>query len=146
MRRSPTTAPLSAHHVQLFDSSKSLADTLAQFLIAGFGRGEPLLLVVTPPHRELLSDRLQRAGLNIHNATIANRLTILDAAATLDKFMRQDRPDPAAFDEVVGSLVARLSGGKRTCIYGEMVDVLAARGNYRAACELESLWNDLGAR
>ena len=144
--RSSTPAPFSAHHVQLFDSSKSLADTVTQFLIAGFGRGEPLLLVVTPPHRELLSDRLQRAGLNVYNAAIANRLTILDAASTLDKFMRQDRPDPVAFDEVVGSLVARLARGKRACIYGEMVDVLAARGNLRAACELEILWNDLSVR
>jgi hypothetical protein len=141
-----TPTAKTGHRVQLFDSSKSLADTIAEFLIAGFGRGEPLLMVVTPPHRELLCERLERAGLNVRNAAIANRLTILDAAATLDKFMRQDRPHHAAFDEVVGSLIARLAGGKRVCIYGEMVDVLAARGNYRAACELEILWNNLGRR
>ena len=32
---------------------------------------------------------------------------MLDAAQTLDKFMRQDTPNPMAFDEVVGTLVAR---------------------------------------
>ena len=30
------------------------------------------------------------------------------------------------------------------CIYGEMVDVLAARGQYKAAYQLEVLWNALG--
>ncbi len=112
----------------------------------GFHRGEPLLIVATPEHRELLARKLEESGLKIHEATAANRLVMLDAAQTMDKFMRQDVPNPIAFDEVVGTLVARLSDGKRVCIYGEMVDVLAARGNYRAAHQLEELWNDLGRR
>lgn len=136
----------SEHHVQLFDSSKSLAETVAAFLLAGFERGEPLLIVATPQHRELLARKLADAGLSIHATIAANRLVILDAVQTLDKFMRQELPNAIAFDEVVGSLVARLSNGKRICIYGEMVDVLAARGNYKAAYQLEELWNRLGRR
>jgi hypothetical protein len=136
----------SEHHVQLFDSSKSLAETVAAFLIAGFHRGEPLLIVVTPEHRELLSRKLAEAGVNLREATAANRLVMLDAVQTLDKFMRKDVPSPIAFNEVVGSLVARLAHSKRVCIYGEMVDVLAARGNYKAAHQLEELWNILGQR
>jgi hypothetical protein len=114
--------------------------------MAGFHRGEPLLIVATPEHRELLGHKLADAGLNLREATAANRLVMLDAVQTLEKFMRQDYPSPIAFDEVVGSLVARLSNGKRVCIYGEMVDVLAARGNYKGAQLLEELWNDLGRR
>ncbi len=48
----------SEHHLQLFDSSKSLADAVTVFLLAGFERGEPLLVVATPQHRELLAQRL----------------------------------------------------------------------------------------
>ena len=136
----------SEHHVQLFDSSRSLAETVSTFLLAGFQRGEPLLIVATPEHRERLGRKLTDAGVNIHEATAANRLVMLDAVQYLNKFMRQDMPNAIAFDEVVGSLVARLSNGKRVCIYGEMVDVLAARGNYRGALRLEQLWNDLGRR
>jgi hypothetical protein len=136
----------SEHHVQLFDSSKSLAETGAGFLMAGFHRGEPLLLVATPEHRELLSRKLADAGVNLHQATAANRLVMLDAVQTLEKFMRQDVPSPIAFEEVIGALVARLANGKRVCIYGEMVDVLAARGNYKGAHQLEELWNSLGRR
>lgn len=136
----------SEHHVQLFDTSKSLAETVAAFLMAGFHRGEPLLIVATPEHRELLSRKLTEAGLNLHEATAANRLVALDAAQTLEKFMRQDMPSAIAFDEVIGTLVARLSNGHRVCIYGEMVDVLAARGNYKGVQRLEELWNMLGRR
>ncbi|HEX6162975.1 MAG TPA: MEDS domain-containing protein [Vicinamibacterales bacterium] len=136
----------SEHHLQLFDSSKSLAETVTAFLVAGFKRGEPLLVVATPEHRELLTRKLEEAGINVRDAMISSRLTVLDAAQTLDKFMRQDAPNPAAFDEVVGTLVGRLANGRRVCIYGEMVDVLAARGNYKAAHQLEELWNDLGRR
>lgn len=136
----------SEHHLQLFDSSRSLAETVAAFLMAGFQRGEPLLIVATPQHRELLSRKLEEAGLNIREAMIANRLVLLDASQTLDKFMRQDLPNPVAFDEVVGTLVARLAGDTRVCIYGEMVDVLASRGKYKAAHQVEELWNALGRR
>lgn len=136
----------SEHHLQLFDSSKSLAATVAAYLTAGFKRGEPLLIVATPEHRELLTRKLAEAGINVREAMISSRLTLVDAVQTLDKFMRRDAPSASAFDEVVGTLVGRLANGSRVCIYGEMVDVLAARGNYKAAHQLEEMWNDLGRR
>ena len=136
----------SEHTVQLFDSSKSLADSVVQFLIKGLDRGESLLVVATPEHRDLLQKRLGDFGWSARTLIVANRMVVLDAAQTLDKFMRHDTPSPVAFDEVVGSLVHRLAGGKRLWIYGEMVDVLAARGNYRGAQQLEELWNLLGQR
>jgi len=132
--------------VQLFDSSKSLADTVSAFLIGGLERGESVLVVATPQHRELLSRRLDEAGWHVRTLINANRLLMADAAQTLDKFMRRDSPSPIAFDEVVGTIVRRISGGKRVWIYGEMVDVLAAGGNYRGAQQLEELWNLLGHR
>jgi hypothetical protein len=136
----------SEHHLQLFDSSKSLAETVTGYLLAGFKRGEPLLIVATPEHRELLSRKLEEAGINVREAMISSRLTLVDAVQTLDKFMRRDAPSASAFDEVVGTLVGRIANGSRVCIYGEMVDVLAARGNYKAAHQVEQMWNDLGRR
>lgn len=137
---------VSEHHLQLFDSSKTLAETVSDFLFAGFERGEPLLIVARPYHRHLLTERLESKGLDIRTQSIANRICLLDAAETLDKFMRQGMPNPAAFDEVIGNLVHRLSDGKRVCIYGEMVDILADQGQYKAAQQLEELWNGLGRR
>jgi hypothetical protein len=149
IRMSPESSrQLSEHRVQLFDSSKSLAETVSAFLVDGLQRGGSVLLAVTPEHRELLGGRIEAAGWNVRNAVAANRLVMVDAVKTLDKFMRRDRPSPVAFDEVVGTLVRRLSGdeGQRVWIYGEMVDVLASRGNLRGAIELEALWNALSRR
>jgi phosphatidylglycerophosphatase A len=134
------------HHLQLFDSSKSMAETVGAFLASGFADGEALLIVATPEHRELLARRLEASGINVREAMLANRVVILDAAQTLDKFMRRDMPGAVAFDEVVGTLIARLGDGRRVRIYGEMVDVLAARGNSKGAGQLEALWNALGRR
>jgi hypothetical protein len=145
MRNEPVVSS-SEHHVQLFDSSKSLAETVSAFLIGGLQRNENAIVVATPEHRELLSDCLDRAGWNVRKLIVANRLLVCDAVQTLDKFMRQDTPSPIAFDEVVGTIVNRMSAGKRVWVYGEMVDVLAARGNYRGAQLLEDLWNLLGHR
>jgi len=114
--------------------------------MTGFRRGEPLLVVATPEHRELLTLKLEQGGMNIREATLASRLVVLDAAQTLDKFMRQNSPSRIAFDEVIGTMVARLAQQGRVCIYGEMVDVLAARGLFKAAYQLEVLWNALGKR
>jgi hypothetical protein len=145
MRNEPVVSS-SEHHVQLFDSSKSLAETVSAFLIGGLQRNENAIVVATPEHRELLSECLDRAGWNVRKLIVANRLLVCDAVQTLDKFMRQDTPSPIAFDEVVGTIVNRMSAGKRVWVYGEMVDVLAARGNYRGAQLLEDLWNLLGHR
>jgi hypothetical protein len=136
----------SEHFVQLFDSSRSLSETVAAFLIGGLERNENVLVVATPEHRELLSRCLDDAGWNVRKLVNANRMMICDAVQTLDKFMRKDTPSPIAFDEVVGTVVHQLSTGKRLWIYGEMVDVLAARGNLRGAQQLEEMWNLLGQR
>src|SRR4051812_9126829 len=98
MRDERAVAPCE-HHVQLFDSSKSLVETVSAFLIAGFHRGEPLLIVATPPHRELLTRCLESQGVDVRRGVAVNRIAILDAEQTLDRFMRQDAPSPIAFDE-----------------------------------------------
>jgi hypothetical protein len=141
-----TAADRSEHHVQLFDSSKSLADTVGAFLAAGLSRHENAMIVATPEHRELLARRLADLGWNTRTLVAANRLVVADAAQTLRTFMRNEIPSPIAFDEVVGTMVQRLANGKRVWIYGEMVDLLAARGNLRAATMLEDMWNLMAQR
>ena len=59
--------------------------------------------------------------------------------------MRNGAPDAERFDARVGALVRRLVGrGRPLRVYGEMVDILAARGDFRLAQELEALWNTFG--
>jgi hypothetical protein len=51
------------------------------------------------------------------------------------------------FDEVVGSTVRKLTSDDGSVrVYGDMVDILAAEGEFIAAQRLEELWNELGER
>ena len=56
------------------------------------------------------------------------------------------RIDQKLFEDSVGTLVwALASSDRRLRIYGEMVDVLASRGDFRIALQLEARWNELRA-
>ena len=59
--------------------------------------------------------------------------------------MVEGKPDEARFRNVVGTLVAQATAGKRPLrAFGEMVALLWQKGNADAAIRLEELWNDPG--
>jgi MEDS: MEthanogen/methylotroph, DcmR Sensory domain len=139
-------APTGDHGVQVYDAPSELGDAVARFLDAGFRRGDPALVVATADHwlhvardleaREWDPEVLERQGL----------LTYRDADATLDAFMDGDLPSAQRFEAVVGGLVdsaATRFPGHTMRVFGEMVDLLWARGHERGAVVLEELWNDL---
>jgi hypothetical protein len=135
------------HLVQLFDSDESLADAVADYFGRGLMRGDTMLAVMDEGRWYGVVMRLSARGLPVDEALRFGHLTVRNARATLNKFMVRDRPHPGLFAASVGTLVSELAAFRRPVrIYGEMVDVLAARGEYNAASELEELWNELGAR
>ena len=76
------------------------------------------------------------------------RLVVLDAQATLDHCLRYGMPELHAFRDVVERVVTRITTqtGRPIRIYGEMVELLAREGDFRAAQRLEDFWNELAAR
>lgn len=135
------------HSVQLFDSAECLADTVAASLRERLLHGDALLVVTTAAHWTAIESRLLASHVLVRAAQASGQLTVKDAAAALATFMVRDRIDPRLFDEKVGALVRRLrTRGCRLWIFGEMVDVLIARGEFAAAEALEVLWNELAER
>jgi hypothetical protein len=137
---------VSEHLLQLFDDGESLAEGVGDFLHEGWSRGETLLVVARPHAWSGISQRLIALGCDVSQAMASGRLVSLDAAATLASFSRTGVPREDLFEEHVGTLVRRLNGRKSAGlrIYGEMVDVLAAEGDFFAAEQVETLWNRLG--
>jgi len=136
-----------AHVVQLFDSDESLADAVSAFLYEGFKRSETLLVVIDEQRWYSVAMRLAAREVPVDELLQSGQLTVRDASDTLKLFMRRGRPDRRAFEDSVGQLIRDLSTrGAALRIYGEMVNVLAAQGEYRAAHLLEEIWNDLGRR
>ena len=137
----------SEHLVHLFDDTESLAQTVADFLFAGWVKGQTLLVVARPHEWAATLKQLVSLGCRVPEATAKERLLALDAATTLAGFTQNGLPRADLFQQQVGALVRRLvaqnPAGLR--IYGEMVDILASQGEYSAAEQLEGLWNELGA-
>jgi hypothetical protein len=136
----------SDHIVQFFDTDESRADNVASFLDDGYQAGEPIVVVARPANWSLMTERLQLLGVPVQSAIAKGRVVVRDAARTLDEISRSGSVDAAAFEAVVGKTVMALGRQGRVRAYGEMVDMLAQRGELADAIKLEHLWNDLGER
>jgi hypothetical protein len=137
----------SRHIVQLFDDRESLAEALSSFAAGGLDAGETVLLVLRSDHWTLTARHLAALGVDCDRVVESGRLTGLDAAETLAGFWRRGRPDSHIFDASVSVLVRSLiARGAPLRVYGEMVDLLAAEGDFTGAQRLEDLWNRLGAQ
>jgi len=125
------------HIVQTYQDAAVLADAVAEYLGAGLERGEAAIVIARPAHAARFLEKL--------GARPADQLVLLDAEATLARFMVDGMPEWTAFREVVGGLIARVRLQYRTVrAYGEMVDILWQQGNRQAAIRLEEYWNELG--
>lgn len=135
------------HLVQLFDSDESLADGVAQFVRDGLMRRERIMAVMDEQRWYAVAMRLSAGGWPADEPISSGHLVVCSAKEMLDRLMRADRVQRDLFAATVGTLVSGVAAlGKPVRIYGEMVDILAAQGQYAAAHELEELWNDLGRR
>ena len=138
----PVAPPSCAHVVHFYADHGALIDRLVDYVSDAVAARETCILVTTPAHRVALQARLTAAGTEPRPGQVVQ----LDAAETLQGFMRSGRPDPALFDATVGSLVRSTTATRGPLrAYGEMVAVLWAYGNAVGALELEELWNDLQA-
>ena len=134
------------HVVAFYESESDLAATVGRYLAAALLAGEQAVVIATPAHTEAFETELFDAGVDLHEARQAGRLVTLDAAATLESFMRADGIDRSAFRRVVGGVVRKaVASGRPVRAYGEMVALLWEAGNVAGAIELETLWNELGA-
>jgi hypothetical protein len=143
---SPTPPNEIAHVVQFYTKDEFLLDGLCQFVRKALSDGESAVLVVSKSHRKGLIQRLHKCGGDVAGSLENGRCSILDASDTLAKFMDGSVPDRQKFVSVIGSLIKSAqvrSGGKTVGVFGEMVAVLWAKKKFKAALELEELWNDL---
>ena len=123
------------HMVHLYQDPAFLAEAVAEYIASGLRCGEAAVIIATPENRRLFAQK----GLSP-----AAGLRILDAEATLERFMSAGQPQWRAFHEVIGGLIAELRlQYPAVRAYGEMVDVLWQRGEHGAAARLEEYWNEL---
>jgi hypothetical protein len=132
----------SQHLVQFYEEDSAFLDVLEGFVVGGIRRGEAVILIATPAHRESLDQRLAQQG--IVPGTLGDQYIVLDAEETLSHFMRDGWPDDAQFRACIDAIIARARAyGRPVRAFGEMVAVLWARGDCGATVRLEHLWHQL---
>jgi DcmR-like sensory protein len=136
----------SEHIVQFFDTDESRAQNAATFLAKGYAAGEPMIVVARRANWAAMVEHLEILGVPVGRAAADGTLVVKDADETLQRFSRGGMPIAALFDATIGEAVTALSARGRVRAYGEMVDMLAQRGDLNEAVTLEGFWNDLSER
>jgi hypothetical protein len=133
-----------AHLVHFYSTPEGLAQTLCGFFAEPLKRGESVIIVARPEHRQALERALREAGVDLAAEIRASRYISLDVNETLDTFLDDDRPSREFFDTRAPAMV--LEAKRRTGslhVYGEMSSELVARGDIVGAMELEGMWEEL---
>ena len=143
----PSDPATERHAVQLYERESCLLDSLGEYFGAALTAAGAGVMIATPHHLDAVAQRLTSRGLDIAGAGTQGRYVGLDAREVLGTFMVDGWPDPARFDEVVGSVMAKTrERAAPVHAFGDMVALLWADGNREAAIRVEELWNGLQAR
>jgi CheY-like chemotaxis protein len=135
------------HELEFYCDDAAFIKNLSRFIHNALAIGRGAIIVATQEHRAALACELASLGCDIGRAHGDGRYISLDAEETLSKIAVDQMPDPEQFKSVVGDIIDEI--GSSACpdvtIFGEMVALLWADGNYPAAIRLEQLWNGLAA-
>src|SRR3954469_13076781 len=131
------SSPL-VHSVHFYDHDEALVSRLHNIIVSSLESGSSVLIVATPEHRRQLAALLNETK---------DRLWMLDAKETLDKFMVHGHPSDRLFTNVVVKLIneakqAAKNEHRGLTVFGEMVAILWSEGNKIGALELERMWNE----
>ena len=120
-----------SHGVQVYDDAVDLADSVAAYLVAGFERDQPAMLVATPEHLSLFAERLATRGWELGDTESAGLLVVADAEETLAGIVGRHGLDRGRFERAVADMLDRIHAGPgvQARVFGEMVDVLSRRGD-----------------
>src|SRR5690349_3990545 len=111
--------------VLYYKDSRELCEIVANFLIEGFTRGQPALVIATPEHVTLIEERLSLASLDFASLKRLGELVIFDAREFLGSFMSDGTPNQGAFRHNVGGIIKQICRDRTECIvraYAEMID------------------------
>ena len=134
----------SDHLIQTYTDDAHLGAVVADHIASGLQCRQGVVIVATPGHVALFSDRLGGSGIDVGAALAGRQLLFLDAAQTLTRLMAGGTPDRKRFLAIVGEAMnhVRAAGPRGFRLYGEMVDLLW-RQSLAATLTLEALWEEM---
>jgi hypothetical protein len=146
---SPDVLPLwrttgAAHHLQLYSTPAYLIERVSEFFCSAVEAGDAIVAIASASHLRALEEAMRRCGLDAASLMASDRYQVLDSTAALDAISNGGMPDrllfTAALDPIVDRALAAAGGpASRVSIFGEIAPILCARGDVRAAEQLEQI-------
>jgi CheY-like chemotaxis protein len=138
----------SSHATQLYGDVPLFVAGVSAFLDVALRRGDATVIVATQDVREGLQARLRLRGWNVGGPAGLARCLVVDAHEALNRFMRDDEPDPGRLSEMIAELdVFRRSEAdnetSRLTVFGNMAVPLMSGGNTAGALAIERQWDAL---
>ena len=135
------------HVVQFYGRDEELTEAVTDYLLGALASGGVAIVIATPEHRHEFETRLAQAGVDLAAARDDGSYLARDAAQMLSELMAAGKLDGAAFDRVIGTVIAAAgAGGRPVRAFGEMVALLWDDGLVSAAVRLEAMWEELGGK
>ena len=139
-------ASAGSHPVHFHPDEISLLSDFTGFAEDTLNAGNAVMMLLIESHRPEFLRSLQARGVDVNLAVSSGRLVLLDVDEMLRAFMVDDLPDPARFFQSAGEIVSAVKTANRdvrVVACGECAPTLWARGNGKAAVQLEQLWDRL---
>jgi signal transduction histidine kinase/ActR/RegA family two-component response regulator len=132
------------HAARLYRSREAFTGQVAQIVATALREGEGVALLADATTLELLATGIAQAGVDAQAARARGALVELDAQPLANQILADDRQLGALFEAHVARAVRPLlERGQRVRAYGELVNLLCARGRADLALAAEERWNAL---
>ena len=135
------------HIARFYDNDTALLAELTDFALPALESGGAFAAIATPAHLHALRAALCARGIDLDAAAADGRWLQLDCARTLAAISRNGSPDRMAFaGEVEKRLTQICKHHAGVRVFGEMVAMQCAAGDYAGAVRLEGFCDELAEK
>jgi hypothetical protein len=136
----PALERFAEHVVALYHSDDFVEGRVASFIAEGLTLGERVVVLCTKSHWSAVASRLESGAVDLARAASDRRLVFIDAEEVLDRIADRGTVPADTLNDILRPLMTPTT---KTRVYGELVSLLAARGEIDAALAVERLGQQL---
>jgi hypothetical protein len=149
MRADATRNPWPTHAIALCGDGTFRERAIARFVNESVAVGDGVLVITTPPCWDAVRAVLEAGGVDVAGALAASRVIVLDATAMLDRILDSGSLCADVLEREVKPALVRLraaSGSEVVRAFGDVANLLWARGEHGLALAIERAWHELLGR
>jgi hypothetical protein len=136
----PNPGTEAEHVVSFYRDEACIVDQVTAFIRDGLAENERVVAIATLSHWSAVAARLEQTGVTHDRAVAEGSLIVMDAEELYEMIRLDGKISVDRFRDLVMPL---LTSGRRTRVFGELVSLLAERGETATAIEIEALGHEI---